>query len=394
MSKLQVTISELTEDVTIFAKHKNPQVKEQTFRFLVRSLRSTRIAPSLKTDLKPLADALLLGMEDSFGPVRDSAAEGLGTLQKVVGDRPMAAILDGLDEIKKKKVQEFAEKAEVKCKGAAAAPAAAPNSKVSGKFAANPSSKPVLASVSSSFVFARAHDADTDDTIFKHDNAPQSPSGSDKENNRPATQPTKSSSTLGPKSTTAVPRKPPVLSSMRKPAQASGPSAPISKPAAKPSAAAMAVKTSAMEPLKYRFTQEDAEAQAETVLPASILADLKDSAWKVRLAACESLQTWIEGEGQTAEAELVVRVLAKTPGWKESNFQIYGKMANLFASMAVASSTWTRACAALTIGPLSDKLGDVKLKKPAGDALIAYAERFSLQFVLSQGAFTSRDNDV
>lgn len=106
----------------------------------MRSLRSTRQAPSLKTDLKPLADALLLGMDDGFGPVRDSAAEGLGTLHKIVGDRAMAAILDGLDDIKKKKVMDFAEKAEVRCKGmASGAPAAG---KVSGRAATGLSLKP------------------------------------------------------------------------------------------------------------------------------------------------------------------------------------------------------------------------------------------------------------
>lgn len=146
-----------------------------------------------------------------------------------------------------------------------------------------------------------------------------------------------------------------------------------------------ASKATATEPVKYRFTQEDAEAQASTILPDSILTDLKNSAWKTRLGALDALQTWLEAEGEKTEAELIVRTLAKTPGWKESNFQIYGKMAGLLSNMAQSSPTWTRACSALTIGPLSDKLGDVKLKKPAGDALTVYAERFSLQFVLSQG---------
>lgn len=100
-----------------FSKHKNPQVKEHLFRFLVRSLQSTKVPPSTKTDLKPLSDALLLGMEDSFAPVRDSAAEGLGTLHKILGDRAMASVLENLDDIKKKKVLDFSQKAVVKCKG-------------------------------------------------------------------------------------------------------------------------------------------------------------------------------------------------------------------------------------------------------------------------------------
>ena len=32
-----------------------------------------------------------------------------------------------------------------------------------------------------------------------------------------------------------------------------------------------------------------------------------------------------------------------------------------------------------------EKLGDIKLKKSAGDALMAFSEKISVQFVLSQG---------
>lgn len=70
--------------------------------------------------MKPLSDALLLGMEDGFAPVRDSAAESLGTLHRIVGDRAMAAVVDTLDDIKRKKVLDFSAKAEVRCKGAEA----------------------------------------------------------------------------------------------------------------------------------------------------------------------------------------------------------------------------------------------------------------------------------
>lgn len=159
--------------------------------------------------------------------------------------------------------------------------------------------------------------------------------------------------------------------------------APISAPAM--SKAPSASKSAANEPLKYRMSQEDAEAQAESVLPLTVLTELANSNWKLRLAAMEELQTWLEGEGSTAEAELIVRVLSKKPGWKESNFQVYGKMASAFQYLASQSASWSRACSALTIGPMSDKLGDIKLKKPVGEALTAYAEKFSLQFVLNQG---------
>lgn len=45
---------------------------------------------------------------------------------------------------------------------------------------------------------------------------------------------------------------------------------------------------------------------------------------------------------------------------------------------------------ALSVGHLSEKLGDLKLKKPAGDTLLDFAEKTSLQFVLSQGKIHKR----
>lgn len=41
--------------------------------------------------------------------------------------------------------------------------------------------------------------------------------------------------------------------------------------------------------------------------------------------------------------------------------------------------------AALCIPILVEKLGDIKLKKSAGDTLTAFSEKISLQFILGQG---------
>jgi hypothetical protein len=48
---------------------------------------------------------------------------------------------------------------------------------------------------------------------------------------------------------------------------------------------------------------------------------LADANWKARLAACEEMQTWIEGVVEDVDAEVVVRAIAKK-GWSEKNFQV------------------------------------------------------------------------
>lgn len=66
-------------------------------------------------------------------------------------------------------------------------------------------------------------------------------------------------------------------------------------------------------------------------------------------------------------------------------FQVSAKLYNLLVMLAEGCPSFGRASAALSIPHLSEKLGDLKLKKPAGDALLVFAEKTSLQFVLNQG---------
>lgn len=126
------------EEILEFLKHKNPQVKLESTRFLVRSLRSTREAPNPE-QAKTIAEASTKLLTESQEVQRSAGAEVLGTLWKIMGDRIMNAHLDGLDEIRKTKIKEYFESAEVKSKykpKAAAPPkpaAPAPTKKPVGK---------------------------------------------------------------------------------------------------------------------------------------------------------------------------------------------------------------------------------------------------------------------
>lgn len=59
-------------------------------------------------------------------------------------------------------------------------------------------------------------------------------------------------------------------------------------------------------------------------------------------------------------------------------------MYGIFQALADKSPTFSKSSVALTTPPISDKLGDMKLKKPAAETLIKFAEKTSLGFVLSQ----------
>ena len=84
-------------------------------RFLIRCLRTTRDVPS-KAEQKLIADNSARLLTDTSAPMRDCAAETMGTLMKIIGERAMNPHMDGLDEIRKTKIKEFFEAAQVKAK--------------------------------------------------------------------------------------------------------------------------------------------------------------------------------------------------------------------------------------------------------------------------------------
>lgn len=126
---LSTSLGDIEADVLEALKSKNPQVKEHSTKFLVRCLKMTREAPSLE-QTKEIAEASKKLLTESVATLRDEGAEVLGVLWKIMGDRNMLSHLEGLDDIRKNKIKEFCDAAEVKAKwkpkAAAPPPKAAP----------------------------------------------------------------------------------------------------------------------------------------------------------------------------------------------------------------------------------------------------------------------------
>jgi cytoskeleton-associated protein 5 len=111
-------------DIQAALGNKNPQVKEGTLKFLGRCL-STTPTPISPGDIKPVSEQLAGLMEDSFEGARNEAANCLGTLMKMVGERPLGAVMESLADVRKAKVKEAFEKATVKAKAGGGPPKAA-----------------------------------------------------------------------------------------------------------------------------------------------------------------------------------------------------------------------------------------------------------------------------
>lgn len=112
---LSTGLTDCLDDILEFLKHKNPQVKSETLRFLIRCLKTTREVPS-KPEVKSIAEAATKLLTESVEATRSGGAEVLGTLMKIMGERAMGPYMDGLDEIRKTKIKEYFDAAEVKAK--------------------------------------------------------------------------------------------------------------------------------------------------------------------------------------------------------------------------------------------------------------------------------------
>jgi len=142
---LQTSLANIIPDLDGALKSKNPQVKEGTLKFLGRCFTSAS-SPIQPAQIKPMAESLAILLEDGFEGARNEAATCLGCLMKMVGERPLNATMDTLQDMRKAKVKEAFEKAVVKCKaGAPAVPVKKGVEKVSlpGEVDAPPAKKSV-----------------------------------------------------------------------------------------------------------------------------------------------------------------------------------------------------------------------------------------------------------
>jgi hypothetical protein len=117
----QTSLPDIIPDIIPALSSKNPQAKEGALKFLGRCL-SSATTPIQVAQVKPLSEALATLVEDGYEGARTEAATCLGTLMKMVGERAMNAVLEGLDDMRKAKVREAYEKATVKCKTGASGP--------------------------------------------------------------------------------------------------------------------------------------------------------------------------------------------------------------------------------------------------------------------------------
>ncbi|EKM55417.1 uncharacterized protein PHACADRAFT_161397 [Phanerochaete carnosa HHB-10118-sp] len=364
------TLPDILPDILPALISKNPQVKEGTLKFLGRCL-ATSTTPVPPAQIKPVSEALASLLEDSFEGARNEAATCLGTLMKMVGERPLNALMNSLADVRKAKVKEAHEKATVKCKaGGAPKPAPPPAAKEPPKKKAAPPKAAVPAPAEAEQLAKKSEPAvagDDDELLQSIENKPaKKPPARFLAKKAPAADAGDDAAPAAPSAPAAA--APPVKKVVLPPA------------AAKSGKAAPPPAAGALDTFKYKHSSEDADALAAETIPENFAAGLGDSNWKTRLATLEEMTGWVESSAESLDSEVVVRFLGKK-GWGEKNFQVSAKLYGILNILAEHCPSFGRSSVALCIPHLTEKLGDVKLKKPAGETLMLFGEKTSLQFV-------------
>ncbi|CAH1174022.1 unnamed protein product [Phaedon cochleariae] len=115
---LTTTLEAFMEDVLEALNNKNPSVKVETSLFLARAFTKTLPTVVNKKLLKVITTGLTKTINESDPNVRESSAEALGTLMKLVGEKAIAPFLVELekDTLKMSKIRENCEKAVIQVK--------------------------------------------------------------------------------------------------------------------------------------------------------------------------------------------------------------------------------------------------------------------------------------
>uniref|UniRef100_A0A8C8LXL2 TOG domain-containing protein n=1 Tax=Oncorhynchus tshawytscha TaxID=74940 RepID=A0A8C8LXL2_ONCTS len=136
--------------------------------------------------------------------------------------------------------------------------------------------------------------------------------------------------------------------------------------------------------IETELSIEVCEEKSAAVLPASCMQLLDSANWKERLASMEEFQKAVEQmDKNEMPCQALVRMLAKKPGWKETNFQVMQMKLHIVGLIAQKGS-FSKTSAFVVLDGLVDKIGDVKCGGKAKEGLTATAEACSLPWTAEQ----------
>ena len=125
------------------------------------------------------------------------------------------------------------------------------------------------------------------------------------------------------------------------------------------------------------------EKSAELFTP-DVCALLANANWKDRQQACESIMTAVKRmPSDDIPAQIVIRLLGKKPGLKDSHFQVLKQKFDIVLHIA-QEAKFTQRSAQYCVADIADKIGDAKNSVQSKDTLSKIAEAIGLSNLWSQ----------
>ncbi|XP_044594200.1 protein mini spindles isoform X1 [Cotesia glomerata] len=180
-----------------------------------------------------------------------------------------------------------------------------------------------------------------------------------------------------------VESKPPAKGNAKKPAASVSNSNTYKKPNLKKPAAGGKKTVAPKTQIEKDLSAESVDDIAGECLTGDILSGLVDANWKSRLAAVEQLNETIKQMGSDVPCQVIVRILAKKPGFKDTNFQVLKQRLEVIKMLA-ENYTFSITAANYCIMDIAEKLGDAKNGSTAAETLLAIAEATSFEHVANE----------
>lgn len=317
-----ISIDLILEDTLAALENKNPAVKAETAIYLARCFARTPPASLNKKLLKSYTGMLLKTLNEPDPTVRDNSAEALGTAMKLIGEKAMMPFLTDIDNLKMTKIKECADKAVIIVKV------------VSGT----------------------------------------------KKQERPNTAPAKVESNKANKESTksVKPKRPNTGTITIKKATTKKPGGGGS------SLTNLAPSGKKAVQMEKNYSPEEIDEMAAQLLPAEVISGLVDSNWKTRLAAVTQLLDAIKTmDPIEVSTQVIVRTLARKPGFKDTNFQVLKLRVEIVKYLA-ENHTFTATVAEYCLVDIAEKLADAKNSSVAIETLLVIAEATSFEYVAEE----------
>lgn len=133
------------------------------------------------------------------------------------------------------------------------------------------------------------------------------------------------------------------------------------------------------------LAQETVEEKALELFGAECCTSMSSNNWKERQQAIETITNRIKQmPSDEVPVQVIVRTLARKPGFKDTHFQVLKQRLELVSVLADTGFKFSQRSASYCLAEIADKIGDVKTGQQAKDALSKIAEQCTLPYVVQQ----------